>query len=234
VDYHQNSNPLHINDEDIRTWWSAESGGSDEWFTMELGELSDVYALQINFADEGSRWQGRADGIYYRYTVDASADGESWELLLDRSSQTLDAPHDYTQLASPVKARYLRVKNGYCSSGNFSVFDFRVFGQCDKAKPSAVQHFTVERDADARTAHLAWDAVAEATGYNIRFGTRENKLYHNYIVYGKNKLSIHSLNADKNYFFAIDAFNEGGIAQGRATCQASNRQDCSASSTDRN
>ena len=210
----QNNDAKNINAEEIRTWWSAATGGNNEWFKMDLGESADVYALQINFADEGSQLHGRKDSIYYRYLVEASADGNNWQLLLDRSTNTVDMPHDYAQLAKPVKARYLRIKNLYFPSGNFSVSDFRVFGKSDKKTPLPVQNFTVERDTDTRTVHLKWDAVPDATGYNIRFGTRENKLYHNYMVYGKNELSIHSLHAGKVYFFAIDAFNEGGITEG--------------------
>ncbi|MDR0559767.1 MAG: family 43 glycosylhydrolase [Prevotellaceae bacterium] len=214
----RNCEPRNINDEEIRTWWSAETGGSDEWFFMDLDGLSDIYALQINFADEGSTLKGRSDSIFYRYTIEASADKKHWETVVDRSNNTVDMPHDYIQLPRPVKARYLRVKNIYCPSGKFSVSDFRVFGKSDKAAPKPVQSFTVERDAaDRRTVHLKWDALPEATGYNIRFGTRADKLYHNYIVYRTGKLSIHSLNAGKDYFFSIDAFNEGGITKGTAT-----------------
>lgn len=214
IDRVQNNDARNINDEEIRTWWSAATAGSDEWFKMDLGELSDIYALQINFADEGSQLEGRNDSIYYRYTIEASADSKNWELLVDRSTNTVDAPHDYTQLKQPVKARYFRVKNLYFPSGNFSVSDFRVFGKSDKNAPLPVRNFMVERATDTRTVHLKWDAVPDAVGYNIRFGTRENKLYHNYIVYGKNELSIHSLHANKSYFFTIDAFNEGGITRG--------------------
>ena len=214
IDHVQNNDAKNINDEDIRTWWSAATGENSEWFKMDLGEMADVYALQINFADEASQLHGRNADIYYRYLVEASADGKSWHTLLDRSTNALDAPHDYTQLTKPVKARYLRVKNIYCPSGKFSVSDFRVFGKCDKKTPPPVQDFTVERDSDTRTAHLKWNAAPDAVGYNIRFGTRENKLYHNYIVYGKNELSIHSLHAEKDYFFTVDAFNEGGITKG--------------------
>jgi len=204
----------NINDEDIRTWWSAATGQSGEWFKIDLGEMADIYAVQTNFADVNAGLYGRSDSIYYQYIVDASPDGRNWEAVLNRLSNTVDAPHDYYQLKHPVKARYLRVTNRYTPSGNFSVSDFRVFGKSAKAAPAAVASFVVERDADRRTVHLKWSPVADATGYNIRYGVSEGKLYQNYMVYNCNELSIHSLDAEQSYIFTIDAFNEGGITRG--------------------
>lgn len=210
VDYIQNNDPQNMTDEEIRTWWSAASGNDNEWFQIDLGCVSDVYAIQTNFADEGADLHGRNGKIYYRYIVETSQDGKYWEIQVDRSTNTVDKPHDYIQLECPVKARYLRVKNVYTPSGCFSVSDFRVFGKSRKKVPKAVRYFTVVRDADPRTVHLSWDSVPNAQGYNIRFGSQKDKLYHNYMIYGKNELSIHSLHADKPYFFTIEAFNEGG------------------------
>jgi hypothetical protein len=213
--YTQNNDAQNINDEEIRTWWSAASGESNEWFSLDLEELSDVYALQINFADEGTQLAGRTDGIWYRYTIEQSLDGKNWKMLVDKSQNMQDAPHDYMQLAQSIRTRYLRVKNVSVTSGNFAVSDFRVFGKSDKKTPQAVSAFTIERDADRRTVKLSWDAVHGAIGYNIRYGSRADKLYLNYKVYDTNSVAIHSLNAEQEYFFAIDAFNEGGITLGQ-------------------
>jgi len=78
----------------------------------------------------------------------------------------------------------------------------------------------VERDDDRRTVKLKWDAVPDAVGYVIRFGTREGKLYHHYMVYDQTELAIHSLDAGKPCFFTIDAFNEGGVTKGTTVRQA--------------
>ena len=40
-------------------------------------------------------------------------------------------------------------------------------------------------------------------------------LYHNYLVYEDNKVSINILNADQTYYFAIDSFNEAGVTIGK-------------------
>jgi len=209
----QNNDAQNINDEDIRTWWSAASGGKNEWFVLNLEEPSDVYALQINFADEGTQLSGRPDIVYYRYTIEQSTDGKNWKMLIDKSENTQDAPHDYIQLTQPVRTQYLRMKNIYVPSGNFAISDFRVFGKSDKKAPQPVAGCTAIRDADRRTVKLSWEAIPDAAGYNIRYGSRTDKLYLNYLVYGANEATIHSLDAGQEYFFAVDAFNEGGITE---------------------
>ena len=208
-------------DEEIRTWWSAATGKAGEWFAVDLERECEVYALQINFADQNADLYGRAPGIYYLYTVESSDDGKTWKTLVDRSRDTLkDAPHEYIQLKTPAKTRYLRISNVAVPSGRFSLHDFRVFGKSKLNAPSAVEGFTAERGSDRRTVRLSWDKAPDASGYNIRFGTKEGKLYQNYMVYGKTELSVNVLNADLPYFFSIDAFNEGGIARGNEIVKA--------------
>jgi hypothetical protein len=206
--------PQKAVDEDIRTWWSAASGDEGEWFSIDLGEQYSVYALQINFADEGSQRYGLTDNNFYLYTVEQSSNGEKWETLVDKSQNTTDAVHEYVQLPQPVKTRFLRINNIKTPSGKFSLYDFRVFGKSEQPLPNEVKTLNARRDDDKRTAHLSWDSVPSATGYNVRFGIAQDKLYQNYMVYDTNKLSIHILNAEKPYFFTVDAFNESGVTKG--------------------
>jgi hypothetical protein len=211
--------PKNAVDEEIRTWWSAETGNKGEWFSVDLGESCSVYALQINFADMDSKLlgdsAGRSSELYYQYTVEHSTDGKRWLMLIDRSQNTVkDAPHEYIQLERAVKTRHIRINNIRVPSGRFSLYDLRVFGKSPKKAPAEVTGFTARRGDDPRSVHLKWNDVPDAIGYNIRFGTKEGKLYQNYTVYSRNELSINILNAEQPYFFAIDAFNEGGITRG--------------------
>ncbi|MDR1864332.1 MAG: family 43 glycosylhydrolase [Bacteroidales bacterium] len=220
-EFFQSNDPQNAVDEEIRTRWSAATGDQGEWFSVDLGETCDVYALQINFADEGAQLFGRAAGIYYQYKIDQSTDGKNWTVLVDKSRDTIrDAPHEYIQLSQPVKAQYLRITNFRVPSGKFSLSDFRVFGKSSKKAPDAVASFSAQRGDDLRMVTLKWDAVPNATGYNIRFGSKEDKLYQNYLVYGKTELSIHVLHTGQPYFFAIDSFNEGGITKGGQVVKA--------------
>ena len=208
-------------DEEIRTWWSAETGEAGEWFSVDLGETCQVNALQVNFADQDAELFGdsigRSKDIYYQYTVEQSTDGKNWKTLIDQSQNRKDAPHEYIRIEQPVATRYLKINNIRVPSGKFSLYDFRVFGKSPKKAPPEVSAFTAERQtADRRRVKLTWEAVPDAIGYNIRYGTKEGKLYHNYLIYDKHELQINSLNTEQPYFFAIDTFNEGGVTRGKS------------------
>ncbi len=67
---------------------------------------------------------------------------------------------------------------------------------------------------DRCVVNLKWDKSPDAVGYNIRYGTQKDKLYHNYQVLGADSITIRSLNSLSKYYFTIDAFNENGISKG--------------------
>jgi hypothetical protein len=204
-------------DENLRTWWSASTGNKGEYFSVDLGDISDIYAMQINFADQDAELLGRNDSIYYQYIIEHSVDGKKWKTLVDKSAGKEDVPHDYIQLKQPVKSRYIRINNVKVPSGKFSLYGLRVFGKGNKKAPEAVSSITVERMSDRRTVKLNWKEIPKATGYNVRFGIQKDKLYQNYIVYGKNSLTINALNTEKTYFYTIDSFNENGVTRSKVT-----------------
>ena len=67
------------------------------------------------------------------------------------------------------------------------------------------------------TGHDGVSTKAEqATGYNILWGHKKDKLYHSYLVYGEElkEKRIGALIKDKNYYVRVDTFNENGITEG--------------------
>ena len=155
---------------------------------------------------------GHNDSICYQYYLEQSDDGKKWEMLKDKFSNTVDAPHDYFQLEKPIRSRYFRIMNIHCFSGKFSISGFRVFGKAGKLPPEEVKSFRVIRDeTDRRNVTIKWKKMVDAVGYNIRYGTSPDKLYHNYMVYGDTEVTIRSLHTGQMYYFTIDSFNEGGI-----------------------
>jgi hypothetical protein len=201
--------------EDIRSWWSAETGNKGEYISVDMGSECDVYAVQLNFADQDANLFGRTEGVYYQYYLEESQDGKSWKMMIDKSSNTTDAPHDYMQLNKPVKTRYIRLTNVHCPSGKFSVSGLRIFGKADKEAPGKTKLTNVTRNKDdRRVVKLNWNKTDGTTGYTIRFGTHKDKLYQNYIVYTNNEITINSLNTEQTYYFAIDGFNERGVTKG--------------------
>lgn len=202
-------------DEDIRTWWSARTGNNGEWLSVELDDNSTVNAIQVNFADNESNLKPDSKNIFYCYRILASNDGKSWDVIVDKSNNTTDACHDYTELEMPVKAKYIKIENVKVPDGKFSIYDLRIFGSRKGKVPSTVDDFTVIReDADTRRAGLEWPKDENATGFIINYGIDKSKLYSSVMVYDTSSLMLTGLNKDVAYYFSIDAFNESGIATG--------------------
>jgi xylan 1,4-beta-xylosidase len=202
-------------DENIRTWWSASSGDPGEWLGVELDDKSTVNAIQVNFADNESQLKPDSKDIFYCYRILASDDKKSWNVIVDKSNNTIDACHDYIELEEPVKAKYFKIENARVPDGKFSVYDLRIFGIRDGKAPAIVNNFTIERgETDSRKSRIEWPKDNNATGYIVNYGTDINKLYTSVMVYETNSLMITGLNKDVTYYFSIDAFNESGITKG--------------------
>jgi len=200
--------------EDIRTYWAAETGDSAEWASVDLGSDCDIYALQINFAEHKTQLYNRKPNLKHRYLVEVSADEKNWDLLLDKSDNQNDCSHDYTQLAAKVNARYVRIKNLEVPDGSFAISGLRVFGSGKGQAPAVVQRVTATRnESDRRQVQLSWEPVKDADGYNIRYGIAPEKLYLNHLVYDSTQITIRSLNSEQVYFFSVEAFNENGVGE---------------------
>ena len=209
-------------DENFMTNWFAETGNPGEYLTVDLGTECEINAVQVNFdrADATVR-VGRgaprpADDVaeltrYQCYTVEVSDDNENWTVIIDKSENTQDRRHDYTELSEPVMARYVKVTNVFThDNAKFGIKDLRVFGNADKAKFTEVTDFKAVRNPeDRRMADLLWTPVPEADGYVVRYGIEPDKLYNSYVVYDDNKLSIKSLNTRPDYYYRITAFDSG-------------------------
>ncbi len=207
-------NPENAVDEEVRTMWSAQTGGDDEWIMIDLGKECSVEAIQVNFGEHNTNpalVRGRDKEIYEQYILEQSTDGKSWSVLVDKSNNTEDVPHDYIELENPVTARYIKLKNVYTpGNGNFAVRDLRVFGNSDEAVFTTINDFTVERDmADGRDAVIRWTPVENADGYNVKYGIAPDKLYNSYMVYDADSVAMHSLNHGVDYYFSVIAFNSG-------------------------
>lgn len=210
---------LAVNEE-IRNWWSAQTGNAGEWLQVDLQQQCTVNALQVNFADQDALLKAGMTYTPYQFVIEGSADGKSWKRLIDRSDSKMDRANDYIVLPKPVKTRFLRIINQAVPAGKFSLSGFRVFGKGRGAKPSAVAAVKVTRDPiDSRSAQLEWTPAAKATGYVVYFGTEAGKLFHSAMVYSKNSLDLPGLNKGAPYYFRVDGFNESGITKGKETAR---------------
>jgi xylan 1,4-beta-xylosidase len=200
-------------DEDIKTYWSAANGDENEWIQSDLGGISTVYAIQVNYADQDAEFIGKSLGVYYQYKIFESADGEKWNLLVDKSRNKTDVPHDYVELPEPVKTRFVKLVNLHMPTGKFAISGFRVFGFGQGEKPKEVKEFQVLRTKkDKRSALLKWSPVDNAYAYNIYMGIEPDKLYNCIMIYGANEYWLKTMDSEKAYFFTIEAINENGVS----------------------
>jgi xylan 1,4-beta-xylosidase len=205
--------PANLTDEDIQTYWSAKTADKGEWLQMDLGKKMQINALQINYADHKATQYNKAMDIYYQYQILMSDDAKNWTLVVDKSQNDKDAPHDYVELSKPFQARYIKMINIHNASGLFAVSDFRVFGNGVGEKPKGVTNFKVERDTnDSRNAMINWNKQTDAIGYSIYYGIAPDKLYNSIMVYDGNSYDFRGLSKNTSYYFSIEAFNENGIS----------------------
>ena len=212
--YHANN----ANDESMKTWWSAATGEKGEWIQSDLGEVATVQAIQINYADQDvdSGHLGKINGgeQYHSYILYTSTDGKKWNVLVDKSANRTDVPHDYIEMKNPVKARFIKLENIHMPTGKFAISGLRVFGTGNGATPEPVKTFMVLRtEKDKRSAWIRWSPVENAFAYNIYYGTHPEKLYNCVMVHDANEYWFKAMDSQKTYWFTIEAINENGVSE---------------------
>lgn len=81
------------------SWWATPG---PQWLQVDLGETKTVGLIEVFPYWDGSR--------YYQYTVEVSLDGKTWEVVGDRSKNTLPANANGDPISFPARpARYVRV-----------------------------------------------------------------------------------------------------------------------------
>lgn len=210
--------------ENIRDWWSADTAEEGQWLCVDLGKTEDVRAIQVNFADEAlapefpdeeygsDRGDRRIELVSQisHYTVEASADGETWTVLENVARECSNGYYEYPE---GVAARYIRVTGGALPYGQpMRLSGLRVFGngsgdRCPQADATAKRLNDLE-------AEICWQPIENAQGCNVRYGVAPDKLYMSWLVYGTEKVKLTTLIKGQEYYVAVDSFNENGITPG--------------------
>lgn len=219
--------PVYAVDENAQTWWRAATADAGEWLQIDLEREYDVHAIQVNFADDKidipvpgairgttqARYIDEADYVT-RWKLEGSVDGENYFVIEDKSEANTDLPHDLVVREEGIRARFLKLTvyeipyaQQPCISG------LRVFGMGDGEKPE-VPEFKAVRigDLDMKVEIQGQNAV----GYHILWGSRPEKLYHSFMVFGTEQV-VGALVAGRTYYVRVDAFNENGITEGIVT-----------------
>ncbi|MBI5857177.1 MAG: discoidin domain-containing protein [Sphingobacteriales bacterium] len=210
----------NANDESMKTYWSAATGNKGEWIQTDLGNVSTVNAIQINYADQdvADDHLGKINGgdQFHQYKLYYSLDGKKWTLLMDKSQSKSDIPHEYVELEKPVLARFIKLENIHMPTGKFAISGLRVFGNGNRTKPEAVKTFMVLRtEKDKRSAWIRWSPVDNAYAYNIYYGTSPDKLYNCFMIMDNtiNEYWFKAMDSQKAYYFTIEAINENGVSE---------------------
>ena len=144
----------HAAEENVQTWWQAASNSRSEWLSMDLGDVYDVHAVQISFADDHIEIPCPGEirpGSQARYIeerdlctcwkLEGSEDGTEWKCIEDKSEVTTDLSHDLIVREEGIRLRYLRLSNMAvpyeqkpCISG------LRVFGRGSGSAPDVPDH----------------------------------------------------------------------------------------------
>ena len=223
VDGHE---PGRATEENVRSWWRAASENRSEWLQIDLGQVFDVHAIQINFADDHidipcpGRVVGGSQARYIeewdlttQWKLTGSVDGKNWFVIEDKSDAKTDLPHDFILREEGFRARFLRLSDMAVPYGQQPcVSGLRVFGLGQGGKP-AVPSFTARRDSDLDMT-VSIEAQENTLGYNILFGNSPEKLYHSYMTFRAGNQRVGALIKGRYYYVRVDAFNENGITEG--------------------
>ena len=227
--YAEGHEPANAADENVQTWWKANSNKPEEWLAMDLGAEYMVHAIQVNFADDAINIPCPGEirpGSQARYIeerelstgwkLEGSNDGEVWFTIEDKTGAKTDLSHDLVVREEGISLRYLRLSNlSVPYHQNPCISGLRVFGLGDGVKPSAPQFDARRLSGIDMLVNIA--GQDDTIGYNILFGSQEDKLYHSMLVYGPGEYRIGALIDGRNYVVRVDAFNENGITEG--VCQ---------------
>ena len=208
--------PNNAVDELSKTYWSAKTGNVGEWIQSDLGNISRVNAIQINFADQDvdANRLGKWPNQFHQYILWHSLDGKKWVVLVDKSSNLTDVPHDYIELPSPVQTRYIKLEIKNMPTGKFALSGFRIFGNGMGEKPGKVEQFIVLRtEKDKRSAFIKWKPVDNAFAYHIYYGTEPDKLYTSIMVHSNNEYWMKAMDSQKTYYYCIESINENGTSE---------------------
>ena len=220
----------NVTDENIQTIWKAAAAAPGEWAEIDLGEVYDVSAVQINFADDGilrelpkgqepkvlpyeERWLDLEKQVTC-WVMEGSTNGSDYEVLEDKSQARSDLPHDFLEWDIPKRVRFIKVTVMKVPYGaNPCISGIRIFGKGNGTMPAMAREvsFVPESEMDLK---VTWEAE-EGVHANLLWGYAPDKMYHSRTIMGATEGRIGALVAGQPVYIRVDTFNENGITEGK-------------------
>ncbi len=129
--------------------WEAGGDAAGTWWRVDLGQALRVNQLWVDTLQKENA---------YAYTIEASLDGNSWQLLVDHPTRPIpqwNGPSRMIHTLKPLKARHLRLTFDAASDGRpYGLKEFQVF-----AEPVENDYFDVTYDY-----RLRWNEVSYQPG----------------------------------------------------------------------
>ena len=130
------------------TLWRPAADDAQPQLTIELSpatrfdvvQLFQVDGMRVLFGSGARRGFGMRGGALpvYRFRLETSPDGESWQTVLDRTGNAVARDTFYDDFP-PVRARFVRLTvTDWPKDAPLGVIDFTVFGYADGWEPAAV------------------------------------------------------------------------------------------------
>ena len=212
------THPERAVNEEIRDWWQASD--SRDALEIDLEQVCDVRAIQINFADSDlfmdmdfpEERRVDTEPRVTRWRMEGSTDGEGWFTIADKTQVNTNLPHDLIVREDGFACRYIRVTDFELPFGQpAKVSGLRVFGHAKGEKPAVPTGSAVR--ADDMDMLVKWHAE-NADGVCVLWGHAPDKLYHSCLVHGGTEKHIGALAYGQSVYLRIDAFNACGITRG--------------------
>jgi putative membrane-bound dehydrogenase-like protein len=105
------------------TRWCASGGNYPQWIQVDLGKPQEVHGVGIDWENAQAK---------YRYTVEASIDGQDFQVI-GRSDQEGNLGNNAEHLIAPTQARHIKVQCLGASPGAWaSIRELNVYGGATK------------------------------------------------------------------------------------------------------
>ena len=201
--------PANAIDGDIASRWSTgASQANGQWFQVDIGATNTLSQIVLD--------AGSSSGDYPRgYRVNVSNDGSNWGSALATGT---GASQVTTIRFATNSARYIRVTQTGSTSGWWSIHEVNVYGT--RGTPPGAPTGLAATAGDGQVA-LAWNASANALGYNVKQSSASNGVYTTVAtnLAGLSFTNNRLVNGTKSYF-AVSALNLAGESGNSAVMSA--------------